>query len=260
MKSLFGKKILITGATGGFGQEFAKQLHGLGAHLILSGRDKSKLDSISGHLGSSNAGGRIIGLINANLSDKKGCEELHNRCLEITPDIDILINNAGIIAYGDFQEVPQDKWEQLMEINLLSTMRLTYMFLPAMLKKKQGHIVLMSSVAGFIGTKNSTVYAASKFGIRGFGLSLYEEVHHKGIHVTILYPFWADTPLLQSEDYGGKSTKKVIKIVVDKADHVIKESIKGIRRNKLSVYPGPTAKVLHFLSKFVQIRGSQRKG
>jgi short-subunit dehydrogenase len=259
-KDLKGKRILLTGATGGFGREFAIQLQELGAHLILSGRDKSKLDSIANQLGPPDEGGGIIGLITANLSDRKGCEELYDRCLEMTPEIDILINNAGIMAYGDFHEVPQDKWEQLMEINLLSTMRLTYLFLPSMLKRRQGHIVLMSSVAGFAGSRQSSAYSASKFGMRGFGLSLYGEVHKKGIDVTILHPFWADTPILQSDDYGTIPTKKVIGIVVDKADAVIRESIKGIRKRKLSVYPGPTAKVLSFLNRFVQIIGSQGKG
>ncbi len=260
MKSLLGKKILLTGATGGFGNEFAKQLYELGAHLILSGRDKSKLDNLSSILEQSPARGKVIGSISADLSVRTGCEELYKRCIEISPEIDMLINNAGVIAYGYFHEIPLNKWEQIMETNLLSAMRLSYLFLPAMLEKKQGHIVLMSSVAGFVGTKNSTAYAASKFGMRGFGLSLYDEVHPKGIDVTILYPFWADTPLLQSEDYSNKSTKRVIKIVVDKADNVVRESIKGIRKNKLSVYPGPTAKVLQLLNKFVQLRGSQRKG
>lgn len=260
MKSLMGKKILVTGATGGFGSEFVKQLHGLGAHLILSGRDQSKLDAISGTLGPSPSGGRVIGSIKADLSNRAGCEELYAGCTAITTGLDILINNAGIIAYGDFHQVPLDKWERLMETNLLAAMRLTYLFLPAMLKRKQGHIVLMSSVAGFVGTRNSTAYSASKFGLRGFGLSLYGEVHPRGIDVTMLYPFWADTPILQSEDYGSKSTGKVIRAVVDRADDVVRESIAGIRKNKLSVYPGPVAKVLHLANKVIQIRGSQRKG
>lgn len=260
MESFINKNILITGATGGFGQEFAKQLKHLGSQLILSGRDQTKLDSMAHYLGQSSTKGRIIGLINADLSDRKGCEELYNKCMGITSEIDVLINNAGVIAYGDFPEVPIDTWEKLMEINLLSSMRLTYLFLPNMLKRQKGHIVLMSSVAGIVGTRQSSAYSASKFGMRGFGLSLYGEVRKKGINVTIIYPFWADTPLLQSADYGSTPTHKVIRIVVDKSADVIEESIKGIRKKKLSVYPGHTAKVLHFLNRFVQIIGSQGKG
>ena len=260
MKSLSGKKILVTGATGGFGTEFARQLHGLGAHLILSGRDQRKLDALSGALGTSPSGGKVIGSIPADLSKRAGCEELYAACKKIMAAPDVLINNAGIIAYGDFHRVPLETWERLMETNLLAAMRLTYLFLPAMLERKQGHIVLMSSVAGFVGTRNSTAYSASKFGLRGFGLSLYGEVHPRGLDVTMLFPFWADTPILRSEDYGIKSTDKVIRAVVDRADDVVRESITGIRKDKLSVYPGPVAKVLHLANKVVQIRGSQRKG
>ncbi len=258
-KDLKDKKILITGATGGFGREFTKQLLKHGAHLILTGQNKAKLDELAGTFAGSSEG-KIIGLISVNLDSAKGCEELYKKSLEITPDIDILINNAGIIAYGGFHEVPMDTWQRLMEINLLSAMRLTYLFLPGMLKRKQGHIVLMSSVAGIVGTKKSAAYAASKFGMRGFGLSLYGEVRTNGIDVTIIYPFWADTPILESPDYGINPTKKVIRMVVDEADDVIKESIKGIRRRKLFVYPGPAAKVISFLNRFVQIIGNQGKG
>lgn len=259
-KDLKNKTILLTGATGGFGQEFTRQLLAMGAHLILSGRDTAKLRSMADAYKNTSPDGRIIGLIDADLSARKGCEDLYNRCLGLTPDIDILINNAGIIAYGNFHEVPEDTWERLVETNLLSTMRLTYLFLPGMLKRRQGHIVIMSSVAGFVGSTQSSAYSASKFGMRGFGLSLSGEVRKQGIDVTILCPFWADTPILQSHDYGTVPTRKVIGLVVDRADSVVRESIRGIRKRKLSVYPGPTAKVLSFANRFVQIIGSQGKG
>ncbi|MGC8685222.1 MAG: SDR family NAD(P)-dependent oxidoreductase, partial [bacterium] len=194
MKSLKHKTVLITGATGGFGQEFAKQLYAHGAYLILTGRNTAKLDNIVKQLSLIPSEGRIIGTISSDLSDRKGCEQLYSACKKLTTDLDVLINNAGIILYGKFHEVPIERWEKLMELNLLSTMRLTYLFLPDMLKRRQGHIVLMSSVAGFVGTSYSTAYAVSKFGIRGFGLSLYREVKSNGINVTIIYPFWADTP------------------------------------------------------------------
>ncbi len=260
MKSFSGKTIVITGATGGFGQEFAVQLFAAGAHIILSGRNAHRLGELADRCTKSRGTGKVIGTIKADLAGSAGCGELYRRCREITPDIDILINNAGMIAYGRFQDVPMNTWEQLMETNLLSAMRLTYLFLPSMLERKSGHIVLMSSVAGFIGTGNSTAYSASKFGMRGFGLSLYSDVHSHGIDVTVLYPFWADTPILDSRDYGKESTGTVIKPLVDRADDVIRESLKGIRKRRLSVYPGPTAKALHFFNKFVQLRGSQRKG
>jgi short-subunit dehydrogenase len=260
MKSLSDKTVLITGATGGFGHEFARQLIGAGARIILSGRDEAKLGEIAARCSQERGPGKVIGAITADLAGRAGCEELYTRCREITPDLDILINNAGSIAYGHFHEVPMDTWERLLETNLLSAMRLTYLFLPSMLERKIGHIVLMSSVAGFVGTRNSTAYSASKFGMRGFGLSLYSEVHRQGVDVTVLYPFWADTPILDSMDYGKESTGTVIKPLVDRADDVIRESLLGIRKRRLSVYPGPTAKVLHFFNKFVQLRGSQRKG
>ncbi len=259
---LSGKTILITGATGGFGREFTRQLLQAGAHVILSGRDASMLDEMAHDyaVAPGESGARVIGSVSADLSDEKGCEALHAGCTALVPDIDVLMYNAGVITYGDFHEVPMARWQQLMEVNLLSAMRLTYLFLPAMLKRRRGHIVLVSSLAGVIATRQSAAYAASKFGMRGFGLSLYGEVHSSGIDVTIILPFWANTPLLRSTDYGSRPTRRVIRALVDSPADVVRESIRGIRRGKLIVYPGHAAKVLAFVNRFVQLIGSQGKG
>ncbi len=261
-KDLRGKKILITGAAGGFGQEFIRQFLEMGSQLILTGRNKSKLEATAKESTSSlpDVQGKILGLIEADFEDTKNCDEVYRRCMTITHEVDMLVNNAGIITYGNFYDVPRDKWESLVQIDLLSAMRLTYLFLPSMLKNGQGHIVFMSSIAGFVGTMRSAAYSASKFGLNGFGMSLYGEVHSKGVDVTIICPFWADTPILASADYGSKPTKKMNRFFVDSAEDVIKESINGIRRRKLFVYPGKFAKIIRFGSRFITIIGNQKKG
>ncbi|MGC8901666.1 MAG: SDR family NAD(P)-dependent oxidoreductase, partial [bacterium] len=112
MESLKHKTVLITGATGGFGQEFVKQLYAQGAYFILTGRDTAKLDNIVKQLSLMTSGGKIIGTINSDLSDRNGCEQLYIACKKLTPNLDILINNAGIILYGKFYEVQIDKPEK----------------------------------------------------------------------------------------------------------------------------------------------------
>ena len=90
------------------------------------------------------------------IASPQGCYDLYEKSSELAPEVDILINNAGIITYGDFPDVPQEKWEALMQVNLLAPMRLTYNFLPDMIKRGRGHLVFMSSVAGFVATSQGT--------------------------------------------------------------------------------------------------------
>jgi len=91
---------------------------------------------------------------------------VHRKCEAISRDVDILLNNAGIINYGYYHEIPPAKVDLLMSVNLLAPMRLTHLFLPRMVARRSGQIVFMCSVAGYIPTSLGTPYSASKFGIR----------------------------------------------------------------------------------------------
>jgi len=259
MKSLANKKILITGAAGGLGQEYTRQLMELGSHLILTDLNEPALRKIADGVTASlsNAPGKILGVFESNLATKEGCEAAYRKCAEIDPMLDVLINNAGIITYGDFHEVPMDKWETLMNLNLLAPMHLTYKFLPGMVERKEGHIVFMSSVAGIVATSQGTPYTCSKFALRGFGMALYGELKKKGVDVTNIYPFWVQTPLLNSPSYGNTPIKKLPSIFADNPQKVIKEAICGIRKRKLHVYPGIYSKAVNFAAKFVPIVSSQ---
>ena len=259
MKSLANRVILITGAAGGFGREYIRQLLPLGARLILTDLNESDLHKIAKDITASlpAATGKIIGIFESNLSTREGCEQAYRKCTEISPTVDVLINNAGIMTYGDFHEVPIEKWETLMKLNLLAPMYLTHYFLPGMLEKKEGHIVNMSSVAGFVATSQGAPYSCSKFGLRGFGMALYGEIKKKGVDVTNIYPFWAKTNILNSPEYGTTTIKRLPGIFADDPKKVIRQAIGGIRKRKLHVYPGIYAKAVNFAAKFWPIVSRQ---
>lgn len=244
--------ILITGAAGGFGQELTRQLLGLGGRLILSDRDETLLRQRVEAIQNEVKSGDIIACFGADLGDRRGCEMLGDRIKSLNIPIDILINNAGLGLFGRSDEVPAEKWETLMQVNLLAPLRLTNQFLPDMIARKQGHIVNISSVAGWSGRAGLAHYCASKFGLRGFSESLFDEVKPYNVKVTAVYPFFSRTPILKSEKYGtlADSLKDLPDGWLTDPVEVMKATLKGIRYNKLHVFPDRTGNLIHLAKRY----------
>jgi len=249
MKDLRGQVVLITGAGGGFGQELTRLLLEAGSFLILADVGPELLWT---GLASATARfpqpppGRVLGVISADLSTAAGAEALYQQSRAISPHVDILVNNAGIAQSGPFHLIPPDRWERLMQINLLAPMRLTSLFLPDMVARRSGHIVNIASVAGLVGTPNLAPYCSSKFGLRGFSEALYADVRRHGIDVTAIYPFFARTPILKSEAFGSNVWALPDWLINDPAQ-VMADLVEGIRRRKLHVYPGGFSRTIDII-------------
>jgi short-subunit dehydrogenase len=247
--------ILLTGASGGFGEEFIKQLLQANSRLILSDRDceinceiiQEKVAIIRKEITT----GEIISCLAADLSDRNGRELLYNRVKALNVPVDILINNAGIGLFGRMDEVPTDKWEQLMQVNLLAPMALSALFAREMIVRQQGHIVNISSLAGWFAPKGLAHYSASKFGLRGFSEGLFNEVKPYNVKVTAVYPYFSRTPILNSPQYGTLAQTNgsfLVRSVTNPAD-VIRETLKAIIRDRPAVFPDATAKQVSFLKR-----------
>ena len=152
---------------------------------------------------------------------------------------------------GRIDNVPRERWEVLMQLNLLAPMRLTNRFLPTMIERGSGHVVNISSLAGWVGSEGLSSYCASKFGLRGFGESLQADVEKFGIRVTNVYPFFSRTPILDSAQYGyGERRAVPDHLVTDPAD-IVARIIDGVREDRLSVFPDKHARRIHYLQRFV---------
>jgi short-subunit dehydrogenase len=250
MKSLDNQTVLITGAAGGFGQAMIRRFLEAGSNLIVTDVDDKKLKNAVDYV-SSKYGlfikGRILGCVKADLSDDEGCNILYQEVRGITPNIDILVNNAGINVGGVFSDIPQEKWERIVQINLLAPMRLIFKFLPSMIERRQGHIVNVASAAAFIGAPELTTYCATKFGLRGFGKSLATDINRYRIDVTTIYPLFSRTGISQSEHYGPEAGFGAPKLLLYSADFVVVELLKGIRKRKRHIYPGVRTKAVLWL-------------
>jgi len=257
MKALSDKIILLTGANGGFGREYIKLLLVEGAKLVLTSRDVVSLKSYVNDVCRVNNTGSILAVVQGDVSSPDGCEALFKKRKEVSPYIDVLINNAGILSYGLFHETPVNECLKVIQVNLSSTMHLTSLFLPDMLARGDGHIVFMSSLGGFIPTAYETAYSVSKFGVRAFGMALHKELSGKGIVVTNVYPTWSDTGMLNSPSYGSARTKKPSSFLIVDPKKIIKAAVKGIKKRKLHVYADPFTKLLWWVNKITPLVAEQ---
>jgi short-subunit dehydrogenase len=189
--------IIITGASEGIGAELARQLarrHGLQAMLVLAARNANTLQSVSAECKA--LGARTL-ILPTDVTDPAQCQHLVDTTVRECGGVDILINNAGVSAHANFEDVPADKlawYEQLMRVNLWGSIYCTHAAMPH-LKQTQGRIVALSSLAGLVGIPGRTAYCASKFAMTGFFEALRIELKDSGVSVTVAYPGVVDTQI-----------------------------------------------------------------
>jgi short-subunit dehydrogenase len=252
MTDLQGTVILITGATGGFGQELTRQLLKANSRLILSDLDPTALTTWAKTAQREEKGGELLACISADLADPRGSETLYQQVKALNSPVDILINNAGLGLFGRMDEVPVEQWERLMQVNLLAPMRLSSLFVADMIARRCGHIVNISSVAGWSGQAGLAHYSASKFGLRGFSEGLFDEVKPYNVQVTVVYPFFSRTPILRSQTYGtlAQDHQGIPDDLATDPVQVMAATIQGIVQNKLHVFPDRPAQTIHLLKRY----------
>ena len=189
MFQLSGRTALITGASGGIGSAIAKNLSQQGAHVILHGTRAGRLEELASEIGTN------VSVVTANLSDREAVGGLVSEAAKATGAIDILVNNAGITRDNLFMRMKDEEWDDVLEVNLTSSMLLCRSAIRAMMKSRWGRIISISSIVGVTGNPGQTNYAASKAGMIGFSKSLAAEVASRGITVNVVAPGFIETPM-----------------------------------------------------------------
>ena len=191
MFRLDGKKVLITGASGGIGGQIARTLHAAGATVALSGTRIGPLESLSNELGA------MAHVLRCDLSDLDEVTALPKQAVEAMGGVDILINNAGVTRDNLLMRMSEDEWSSVLTINLTSTMRLCKGVLRGMMKARWGRIVNISSIVGATGNAGQANYAASKAGLVAMSKSLAHEVATRGITVNCVAPGFISTAMTE---------------------------------------------------------------
>jgi NAD(P)-dependent dehydrogenase (short-subunit alcohol dehydrogenase family) len=186
------KTWFITGAGRGMGLEFAKAALAAGKNVVATGRNPERVKEAIGEADDLLA-------VKLDVTSAQEAEAAVKAAVDRFGRIDVLVNNAASFYAGYFEELTPEQMERQLTTSLVGPMNVTRAVLPVMRRQRSGHLVTISSSAGFAGFEYGTAYAASKFGVDGWMESLAPEVEPFGIHTTIVNPGFFRTELLTKE-------------------------------------------------------------
>ncbi|MBG6061848.1 3-oxoacyl-[acyl-carrier protein] reductase [Flavobacterium sp. CG_9.1] len=207
MNDLKNKNALITGAGKGIGKVVAIALAKEGVNVILVARTQSDLDQVALEVNA--LGVKSLTLI-ADVANIDSVNAAVDKALSEFKTIDILINNAGIAAFGKFLELEPEAWERIIQVNLMGTYYATRAVLPNMIERQTGDIINISSTAGLSGNALTSAYSASKFAVLGLTESLMQEVRKHNIRVTALTPSTVATDMAKELKLTDGNPDKVM--------------------------------------------------
>jgi len=245
-----GKNVLISGGSSGIGLAIAKLMASKGANTTLLARRKNLLEEAAQQVKEKHIlDDQQVSIISSDVSD---FDRLQASLKATKTSYDILVNSAGIAYPGLFYEMEPEIFKKVVDINYLGTVNLSKLLVPAMIDKREGYIVNISSLAALIGIYGYTAYAPSKYAVRGFSHCLRAELKPYGIYVSVAYPPDTDTPQLAFErsripDITRKITEGGGLMSPEKVAEVI---LKGIEKKKFTIIPGFEGKVLYRLAPF----------
>ena len=173
---LAGARVLLTGATGGIGHAIARALHGRGAQLVLTGRRVDVLRPLAEEVGATS--------IEADLAKSSDVDRLLDEC----GPIDVLVANAALPGAGDLFELTEDQIDRVIAVNLRAPIVMARRLAPSMVERGAGHLVLIGSMSGLTASPFTSMYSATKFGLRGFALGLRQDLHGTGVGVSHILP------------------------------------------------------------------------
>jgi 3-oxoacyl-[acyl-carrier protein] reductase len=207
MSDLKNKNALITGAGKGIGKAIAIALAKEGVNVILVSRTQSDVDQLA--VETSNLGVKSLAL-SADVSNINSINKAVETALSEFKTIDILINNAGIAAFGKFLELEPETWERIMQVNVMGTYYTTRAVIPNMIERQVGDIINISSTAGLNGNAMTSAYSASKFAVLGLTDSLMQEMRKHNIRVTALTPSTVATDMAKELNLTDGNPEKVM--------------------------------------------------
>ena len=223
---------LITGASGGIGEAFARRLAGEGYDLFLVARSEDKLQKLCAELSAKH--GIKANYITADLGEHGSDEKVFDETTKLDLNIDLLINNAGFGSMGDFVELDRERELEMIDLNVRALVALTHRYLPAMRDKGKGTIINVSSAAGEQPLPFMATYAATKAFVTSFSMAIAEENRPFGIQVFALCPGPTRTNFFEA----GKIDKSLMLKGEQTTDEVVATAMAAIGTGKSKVISG----------------------
>lgn len=229
---------LVTGASAGIGNTFARRLAKDGYDLILVARDPQRLLLLADEL--QEIHGIKAEVQPADLTDPWQCAEVERRIADSQRPVDMLVNNAGFGTSGDFWATPVEKLLQQVDLNVAAVLRLTRAAIPGMRERGGGDVINVSSVAGFFPV-SGTSYAASKAWVTALSEGLSVALYGSGVRVLALCPGFTQTEFHQR---AGLELDRVPRAFIMRADAVVDRALSDLRRGRTVSIPGKQYRAL----------------
>jgi short-subunit dehydrogenase len=226
-----GKWALITGASAGIGTALARELAAGGANLVLTARRRDRLVGLAAELSAKHNIRTLVCV--ADLTQPLGPQQIFSFTEEKGVAIDLLANNAGFGAYGEFQKIPRERLVEMTQVNVTAVVHLTHLFLPGMVARGSGDILIVASTAAFQPVPYISTYAATKAFDLLFAEGLAEEVRQYGVRVCALCPGPTETEFF--EVAGQRMSKRLSAETAERVAHV---GLAGLAAGKSSVISG----------------------
>lgn len=225
--------VLITGASSGFGEEFARQYAEQGHSLVLVARRMDRLQTLAEALREQYPIDVVVEQVD--LSAVNEVSQLHQRLLQRGIAVDILINNAGHGLQGPFLDAPLDEALAMVQLDIASVTAVTHFFAQDMRKRGGGKILLVASLLSYLGVQNFAVYAAAKAYVLRLGEALHRELKPDGITVTTLCPGMSDTGFATA---AHQKLTPALKLLMMQPAPVVRAGIRALQAGRISVVPG----------------------
>lgn len=225
--SLISRNVLITGASGGIGHAIARAFAARGATLTLTARRAEVLETLAAEVG-----GRAFP---CDLSDRDQVAHLIAEC----PDMDVFVANAALPATGMILELTQQQIDRMLEVNLRAPVSIARGLAPGMTARGHGHMVFVSSLAGKAASPASSLYSATKFGLRGFALGIREDLRPHGVGVSVVLPgFIRDAGMFADADIELPRVSRAL-AGTKAPDDVAAAVIRAVERNRAELDVAP---------------------
>jgi hypothetical protein len=241
---LNGRWALVTGASAGIGAELARELANRGAKLILTARRKERLEALAAELTARGTETRIVA---ADLNDREAPQQIYDATEGAGIAVDILINNAGLGQFGAFYSTPMEQELSQVRVNCEAVVHLTRLFVPRMVERKRGWVLVVASTASFQPVPYLSTYAATKVFDRFFAQALAAEVAQFGIKVTTLCPGPTES------EFWEVSRASAFKRKVQPAAEVAHLGIEALVRGKRTIIANVEGRLTAFLVRFLPV-------
>jgi NAD(P)-dependent dehydrogenase (short-subunit alcohol dehydrogenase family) len=256
IKNIRGKRCLITGAASGIGRATALAAAARGAELVLTDIDAEGLASAKQEILA--AGGTVLHAGAADVADHSAVVALAEAVHAAHGSMDVVMNVAGVSAWGPIERLEHHHWQRMIDINLMGPIHVLECFAGPMVEAARGgHIVNVSSAAGLFGLPWHAAYSASKFGVRGISEVLRFDLRRHGIGVSLVCPGAVKTPLVGTVEIVGvdRTSPSIAKLIARferhavSPEHVAAKILTGIEKNQYMVFTSLDTRLGYFFQR-----------